>query len=176
LRLDTPRNAATTVIDEIEAERHALTLEDRISADDREQLRALGVFDGLAADAINAVVTLFEIYAREEFSRRLSNPAAIVSATSGNVFQRLGDADTLFAAHAGFALNSLVPSDVWTRLRRTFEQRHVLTHRGGHVDQRYLRRVPGSSLMVGQRLVISRAEAAQALDDLEQLVKAMEAK
>jgi hypothetical protein len=65
---------------------------------------------------------------------------------------------------------------VWTRLLRTFEQRHALTHKDGHVDQRYLDRVPSSGLALGQRLVVSRADAEEALADLESLIIAVEAR
>lgn len=51
-----------------------------------------------------------------------------------------------------------------------FQQRHVLVHVGGHVDQKYLDRVPTTRLTVGQRLVLSRAAAEQALTDLEDAV------
>ena len=171
-----PRDAAATVIEELVSERHALALEDQLDAERREDARALGVFDGLVADAVQAVVTEFEVYAREEFSQRVSNADAAAKAAGGNVFQRLDDASALFAQHAGFALSSLVSGDTWARLQRAFEQRHVFTHKDGHVDQRYLDRVPDCGLALGQRLVVSRADAEQALEDLELLIGAVEAK
>ena len=58
-------------------------------------------------------------------------------------------------------------------MKRTFEQRHVLIHRNGRVDQRYLDKVLNTRLSIGQRLVISRDEADQALTDLKQLVDAI---
>jgi hypothetical protein len=172
-----PRDTATTVIEELASQRRALALGDQLSVEQREDARAHGVFDGLAGDAIESVVTEFEVYAREEFSERVANGSAVAQAAGGRgIFQRLEDADILFAQHAGFALSSLIPADVWSRLLRAFQQRHVLTHKGGHIDQQYLDRVPGSSLAVGQRLVVSRAEADQALNDLESLIVAIEAK
>ena len=64
---------------------------------------------------------------------------------------------------------------MWHRLRRAFAQRHVLVHKNGHVDQPFLDQVPESSLAVGQRLVITRTEAEQAMDDVELLITAIEA-
>jgi hypothetical protein len=51
----------------------------------------------------------------------------------------------------------------------------VLTHNGGLVDQKFLDRVPGSGLTLGQRLVVRRPDAAQALDDLDTVVRALSA-
>jgi hypothetical protein len=171
-----PRDAAATVIEELASERRALALEDQLNGEQREDSRALGVFDRLAANAVKAVVTEFEVYARQELTQRVPNAEAVAKAAGGNVFQRLHDANDLFAQHAGFALSSLVSADVWARLLRTFEQRHVLTHKDGHVDQRYLDRAPTSGLALGQRLVVPRADAEQALTDLESLIVAVEAK
>jgi hypothetical protein len=171
-----PRDAAATVIEELAAQRQALALEDHLGQEQREEARGLGVFDGLAADAVKSAVTEFEVYAREEFSQRVPNAEAAAKAAGGNVFQRLQDTSDLFAQHAGFALSSLVAADVWSRLLRTFEQRHVLTHNGGRVDQRFLDRVPGTGVAVGQRLIVSRSDAEKALNDLELLITTIEAK
>ena len=55
-----------------------------------------------------------------------------------------------------------------------FAKRHVLVHRKGEIDKRYLQRVPASGLRVGQHLTITRVEAERALGDLEVLVDALE--
>lgn len=169
-----PRPSIDTVRDSIAAARRTLALEDEVPESTREAIRAEGVLDRMAADAVKSVVTLFEVYARDQFERRVPTAAAILRGR-GNVFQRIDDADALFRDHAGFALSSLVPADVWSRLRTTFAQRHVLVHRDGTIDQRYLDQVPTSRRRVGQQLVVGRAEARGALDDLEKLVLAIEA-
>jgi hypothetical protein len=51
----------------------------------------------------------------------------------------------------------------------------VLTHADAIVDERFLTQVPNSPLKVGQRLVIRRADAEVALDDLEALVRGLAA-
>jgi hypothetical protein len=64
---------------------------------------------------------------------------------------------------------------LWQDLRETFARRHVLVHRDGIVDQKFLNAVPNSGLARGQRLTISRADAERALDDVEATVKTLAA-
>jgi hypothetical protein len=169
------RPAIENVLAGIEQGRQALALEGHLDTEQRENLRAAGVFDGFAADQVKLVVTLFEIFADEQFKKRVSDHAAPVVG-KGKIFQRLDDTDALFAVHAGFNIHDLVDQAVWERLSRIFEQRHVLIHRNGIVDQRYLDNVPNTRLKLGQRLLMDRAEAEQALDDLEVIVKALAAR
>jgi hypothetical protein len=54
-----------------------------------------------------------------------------------------------------------------------FARRHVLVHRDGIVDERFLAQVPSGGLRVGQRLVVTRQQAEAALDDLQAVVTAV---
>lgn len=156
------------------AAREALAVEDRLDDDERERLRAAGVFERFAADAIESTVSLFEMFAREQFARRVADAATHTSG-KGNVFQRLDDTAALFSKHAGIDLPALAGGERWERLRRAFVRRHVLTHNGGIVDQMFLNRVPDGGLKLGQRVVVRRADAAQALDDLDAVVHTIDA-
>jgi hypothetical protein len=168
-----PRAALATVIEAIEAARTALSLEDVLLEDAREQARAAGVFGNVAADTIKRVVTLFEVFARNQFEERVEAHVDALRTAGRGVFQRLDNADDLFDKHAGLRLSALVDADTWTRLLVTFQQRHVLVHRHGQIDDQYLQRVPTARQRVGQALVVTRKEAEQALDDLERLVQAL---
>lgn len=167
-----PRPAAEKVLEAIDGARHALTLEDRLGSEEREHVRALGVFERLAVDAIESVVGLFEMFARDQFSRRVVD-AEQYTRGKGNVFQRLDDAVTLFTEHADLDLIELAGADRWRRLEYAFAQRHVLTHNGGIVDAKFLAQVPDSRLQLGRRLIVTRKDAQQALDDLEAVVSAI---
>lgn len=168
-----PRAALATVLESIEAARTALGLEDLLPKDAREQARAVGVFGNVAADTIKRVVTLFEVFARSQFEERVATHADVLRTAGRGVFQRLADADDLFDEHAGLRLSALVDSDTWERLLVTFQVRHVLVHRHGLIDDAYLQRVPAARQRVGQALVVTRKDADQALDDVEQLVQAL---
>lgn len=167
-----PRPVSGRVLDELEAQRLTLSVFDQLPPNVHEEARAAGVIDGLAADTIKNVVTLFEQLCRETFAA-LVPPAFDVlkkQKERSNVFQNLDDAARLFASHTSLSLHALVNAATWERLRVAFAKRHVLTHANGIVDQRFLDQVPHSPLKVGQRLVITRREAQQALDDLQTLV------
>jgi hypothetical protein len=167
-----PRPASDKVLEAITAARQSLAIEDGMPGEDRDQLRALGVFERFAVDTITSVVSLFEPFAREQFRDRVQVADDAVRG-KGNVFQRLDDTAQLFMAYTGLDLVRIVGKDRWQRLRRAFAQRHVLTHCGGVVDQRYLDQIPDATVLVGQRLIIRRTDAERALDDLEVLVTAL---
>ena len=160
------------MLEAIAAAREALAVEDRLGEDERETLRAAGVFERFAVDAIESTVSLFEIFAREQFAQRVPD-AQQHTKGKGNIFQRLDDTAALFAEHADADLVELAGEERWQRLKRTFARRHVLTHNGGIVDEKFLSQMTVSGLRLGQRLVVRRADAAQALDDLEAVVHAL---
>jgi endogenous inhibitor of DNA gyrase (YacG/DUF329 family) len=168
-----PRAAADTVLEAIERGKRALALEDALPEDLREQARADGVFDKAAADAVKETVTLFEVFTRDQFISRVAGHEAIVKKKGHGVFQRIDDIDALFVEHVGTAISALVEKDVWQRLQTVFQQRHVLVHQQGIVDQQYVDRVAHARQQPGQRLVLGRPDAEQALDALEAVVRAV---
>jgi hypothetical protein len=101
------------------------------------------------------------------------NPKVAGRSCLGNIFQRLDDTATLFGGHADIDVPALVGTDRWERLKRAFAQRHVLVHNGGVVDEKFLNQVPGTFLMLGQRLVVRRADGQTALDDHHSVVRAL---
>lgn len=169
-----PRPAADKVLEAIGAAREALSLEERLEAEQREALRATGVFERFAVDAIESVVSLFEMFAREQFDHRVIDGTQHTRGR-GNVFQRLDDTASLFSAHAGLDLIALAGDERWQRLKRAFARRHVLTHNGGIVDARCLAQLSEAGLKIGERLVVRRRDGQEALEDLEALVRAVAA-
>ena len=167
-----PRPAAEKVLEAIVAAREALAVEDRLGGDERERLLDAGVFERFAVDAIESVVSLFEMFAREQFEHRVQDAQQHMKG-KGNVFQRLDDTASLFAEHTDVQLVSIVGEDRWHRLKRAFARRHVLTHNGGIVDDRFVAQVPDSGVKPGQRLIVRRPDAEAALDDLEAVVGAV---
>jgi hypothetical protein len=132
------------------------------------------VFERLAVDVLASVVSVFETFAREQFRIRVPD-AGQLTRGRGNIFQRLDDAAQLFSEHAGVDLVALAGRERWQDLKLAFARRHLLTHCDGIVDERFLAQAPGSGLRLGQRLVIRRADAEAALDDLDAIVRALAA-
>ena len=159
-----------TTLDSTAALRQLLDIEDSLATDARDTARDHGVFDQVARDVIKQIVTLFEVFMRGQFVDRVAEHEEIIRTVGRGVFQRFDDANDLFATHAGFALSDLVSDAAWIDLGTVFQQRHVLVHRNGTIDQQFVDRVPNTTQRVGQRLIVGRQEAERALDILEELV------
>jgi hypothetical protein len=164
------RPLLTTTLESVTALRQLLEIEDSLEASARDAARDHGVFDQVARDVIKQIVTLFEVFMRGQFVERVPNHDTIIRAAGRGVFQRLDDTNDLFTAHVGFAFSGLVSDADWTALGTVFQQRHVLVHRNGTIDQQFIDRVPSTSQRVGQRLIVGREDAERALDTLAELV------
>ena len=70
-----PRPSIDTVRESLAAARQTLQLEDELPTTMRQAMRAEGVFDQLAAHAVKSTVTLFEVYANDQFGRRVPTAA-----------------------------------------------------------------------------------------------------
>ena len=71
-----PRPATETVVEAIESARGHSPSRIRLRSRSAEQLRASGVFERFAVDALGSVVSLFELFAREQFAQRVGDADA----------------------------------------------------------------------------------------------------
>ena len=88
----------------------------------------------------------------------------------GNVFQRVDDGSALWQAATGQGYDAHLNADEQRELRRRFQQRHVLVHKQGIVDQPYIDRSGDSSYSEGQRLVIREHDVLELVDVVKKLV------
>lgn len=102
-------------------------------------------------DQFARVVGAFERLGENLFA---SLPNAAPLRCSGNVFQRVDDHSTLWRAAKGFGFEAFLSAAELEELKLRFQQRHVLSHGQGIVDQRYIDRSGDASYAVGQRLVV----------------------
>tara|TARA_R110002096_G_scaffold416993_2_gene620473 strand:- start:421 stop:1458 length:1038 start_codon:yes stop_codon:yes gene_type:complete len=72
----------------------------------------------------------------------------------GNVFQRVDDASALWRAASGSGYGQFLSSTELDDFRRLVQQRHVLGHRQGIVDQKYRDKSGDTTYAIGQRLVV----------------------
>jgi uncharacterized Zn finger protein (UPF0148 family) len=79
-----------------------------------------------------------------------------------NVFQNLDESSLIWEAAVGWGYADLLTPRELGELRRYFQQRHLLSHNDGLVDEQYLDRSDDASHRVGQRLVV-RSEAVEEL-------------
>jgi hypothetical protein len=90
----------------------------------------------------------------------------------GNVFQRLDEAAQLYRDHLGVDLPALVETDGWQHLNQFAAMRHVLVHNAGIVDSRFLGRMPTWPQQTGQRIQVTRSDAAGFVALLERVASA----
>ncbi len=92
-------------------------------------------------------------------------PNASAFTVRKNLFQNLNESSTLWKTATGKGFEVFVSLSELSELRIFFQQRHLLSHRDGLVDQEYLTKSGDTSYAVGQRLII-KDQAVLRLGDL----------
>lgn len=101
----------------------------------------------------------------EQLREGLTDPPA----ARRNLFQNLDEGASFWRDAVGRDFEALIGADRLSRLRRYFQQRHLLAHRQGLVDADYVARSGDISYAEGQRLILKEADAL----DLVALVEAL---
>ena len=86
-----------------------------------------------------------------------------------NAFQNLAEGSALWAAATGDGYDKHLTAVEMGKLTTAFQQRHLLAHTQGVVDDDYIRKTDDMRYKSGQRLVIKRKAAVEALNLIEQL-------
>jgi len=116
----------------------------------------------LFEDSLVRIAASFQRFAEAKFLS-LSNSSDF--SLSKNVFQRLKQSSELWRQAIGKGYEDMLSSDEWIDLNRLFQQRHLLAHREGIVDQEYIDKSQDHSISVGQKLVI-KAESPKRLAEI----------
>lgn len=104
-----------------------------------------------------------------------SLPGAAAVKLRRNLFQNLTEGSTAWASSGGRAFSKTMNATEMADLERLFQQRHLLEHRDGFVDQPYLDRTADSDYGVGARIVIKEASVKRLADLIEKLGAALRA-
>jgi hypothetical protein len=86
-----------------------------------------------------------------------------------NLFQHLGDSTALWRAATGKGYEDLLAASEMAALTLFFQQRHLLAHREGIVDQDYIDKSGDRSYTAGQKLVIKESAVSQLADLVKKL-------
>lgn len=86
-----------------------------------------------------------------------------------NAFQNLDAGSALWADENGKGFSAFLSPNELEKLRVYFQQRHLLAHRQGIVDDEYIRKSGDATYEVGQRLAISNADVIAFADIIEKL-------
>jgi hypothetical protein len=90
-----------------------------------------------------------------------------------NAFQNLADGSTLWHGVSGKHYVEYLTAAQLSDMTRLFQQRHLLAHTGGIVDQDYITRSGDSSYAVGQRIVVRDNSVRELLAILLKLTDCM---
>jgi hypothetical protein len=120
----------------------------------------------LLEDQFPRLVGAFERLSEALFAR-LPNVAS--HPYKGNVFQRLDDASALWHAATGKSYKDFLKTTEISRLKVLVQRRHVLSHRQGIVDQKYLDHTGDTAYKVGQRLVVDDSDVSELVTLLRKL-------
>jgi len=91
-----------------------------------------------------------------------------------NAFQNLTEGSQLWQATAGTSYASHLADEELRRLTRAFQQRHLLAHTQGIVDDDYVAKSGDSRYRPGQRIVVKADTVHDAIDLIEKLIAGLE--
>jgi hypothetical protein len=118
----------------------------------------------IVESALQNTVTAFQRIAEALYAR-----VAPTTKIRRNAFQNLAEGSALWAAAIGHGYEKHLTVVEMEQLTTVFQQRHLLAHTQGVVDNDYVRKTGDTRYKSGQRLVIKREAVAEALTLVEHL-------
>lgn len=119
-------------------------------------------------NGLQNTVTAFQRHAETLYAR-----FSALSAPRRNAFQNLKEGSDLWNAATGKSYGDYLESPEQATLLQYFQQRHVLAHRQGLVDNDYITRTGDTTYRPGQRLVVRETAVRDCLAIVEKLTRAM---
>jgi len=142
--------------------RMSVGLEDKfksaLSPDHAEQLSMT-----LIEKAMQDTVTSFQRLNEQLFEKHCNK------STRRNAFQNLDAGTKLWNDEFSISYDQFLTSTEISKIRLYFQQRHLLAHQQGIVDQDYINRSGDTDYILGQRLVIKKANALEFSELTEKL-------
>lgn len=123
----------------------------------------------ITENGLQNAVTAFQRCAEAIFSVLPSPPKA-----RRNAFQNLAEGDQLWRNATGKAYADHLTHAEMASLQRAFQQRHLLAHTQGLVDQDYLTKSGDTRYRVGQRIVVRIETVRETTATIEKLVAGMQ--
>ncbi len=125
----------------------------------------------LLEENMGKLVSSFQRFAEVTFEL-LPNPNAV--SPRRNLFQNLSQSSDLWEQTIGVRYEAMLTTVEWEQLQRYFQQRHVLAHKDGIVDEDYLKKTGDGQYRSGQRLVVRESEVMHFTDLVEKLITALQ--
>lgn len=121
----------------------------------------------LLEKSILDTVTSFQRLAEQLYETRTGNEPR------RNAFQNIDAGSTLWETEIGVSYSQLLEASALTKLRVYYQQRHLLAHQQGIVDNDYVTRSGDTTYDVGQRLLIKENAALEFANLVERLGTAL---
>jgi hypothetical protein len=167
-------SAELTYLQTIETVRQSLAALSAI----REAVRAAAGLDAaensarqILENSLVRIVGAFQRSAEGLFDRV---PNATKIPRRKNVFQSLNEGSALWRSATGKGYDDLLGPSEMADLMRFFQQRHLLAHCEGIIDQDYVNRSGDPTYSLGQRLVIREESVGRTVDLVSLLMKKLE--
>lgn len=125
----------------------------------------------LIETSLGESVVAFQRFCEVKFSTRV--PGKNVRF---NTFQNIENGATYWKDILGETYADWITVDEMTKLNILFQKRHLLAHREGIIDQKYLDKTCDSLYKVGQRIVIKEKDVLELVGLVEKLVDTLRQK
>ena len=119
----------------------------------------------IVENSLQNAITAFQRCVEAIFANLPSSPTS-----RRNAFQNLAEGSQLWQVQTGKSYRDHLSEDELDRLTRSFQQRHLLAHTQGIVDEDYLRRSGDNRYRSGQRIVIRAAMVHDTIGLIERLI------
>jgi len=124
----------------------------------------------LVGSALSSVVAAFDGFGREIV--RVHADAATDPKQAANLsFQNLEGADDRLDRLFGFRLSSTLNVDQWRFAVRCFHKRHLLAHKMGVVDERYVEATGDSRAVIGRKVQVGSDEVRELMGHVRVLAQ-----
>ncbi|MAS44285.1 MAG: hypothetical protein CML46_20035 [Rhodobacteraceae bacterium] len=124
----------------------------------------------VAESGLQAAITAFQRAGEALFQRLPLAPKA-----RRNAFQNISEGSALWQQATGRRYEDHIDVDALQRLQVAFQQRHLLAHRQGLVDEEYVSKSRDTRYRVGQRIVVRPEWVRETTDIIENLVLGLRA-
>lgn len=122
----------------------------------------------LIENGLQSAITAFQRYTEALYARFPAAPPA-----RRNAFQNLSEGSELWSRATGKTYGAYLDKNEASSLAKFFQQRHVLAHRQGLVDDDYIKRVEDGVYRAGQRLVIRESAVRECVTLVDKLTTGM---
>ena len=150
---NTFHNSIDTISSKLKVCKSLATFYKELSKDE-----VVAVQQSLLKSSLSELVGAFQVLCTSIFSQ--NHPLVRLKP---NVFQRLEDGNKLWKDNANIEYQNWLSNGEMADLKKYFQQRHLLEHKNGIVDDDYIRKSGDTKYIAGQRLVINESDVSEFL-------------